>query len=384
MSDATQNSFQPSTSRPQNIMAASYQWATRPPDERYLTVDALRDAVHARRQRSFDSSVAVEHLQPFAHEGTDDNALGLRAYLGSGEVLDTQPTNWAFSQLCQRAGAPAAYLRKLPAMIAQIPLAWSLEVQRGEDAKLLVERIGSNGSTANGLRAVTSTSYGRIWDSEVVDAIVNNIDLGRWKVPSASYAAKDPKRATTLYASDRDVFVFLVDESTPIEVPRTNGRDTLFRGFFVSNSEVGKAVLEVTAFLYRYVCDNRIIWGAEHLRQLRIKHTAGAPARFIRDAQPALAAMVAESTEQTVAVIRAASQHEVGKTHKDAAQWLQRRGFTAALSRAAVERAEAEEGNPRTIWNLVQGITSIARDGAHTDSRVELETKAGALLKAAA
>jgi len=46
---------------------------------------------------------------------------------------------------------------------------------------------------------------------------------------------------TTLYASDRDVFLFLVDDAYPIGAGRLpNGDpDPFFRGFYAWNSEVG-------------------------------------------------------------------------------------------------------------------------------------------------
>ena len=85
------------------------------------------------------------------------------------------------------------------------------------------------------LRSLTSPNYGRIWDIQVVEAVERVNHDGMWKVPAASYSASNPKRATTLYASDRDVFIFLVDPDHPIEV----GDDILFRGFYTWNSEVG-------------------------------------------------------------------------------------------------------------------------------------------------
>jgi len=48
------------------------------------------------------------------------------------------------------------------------------------------------------------------------------------------------KDTTTLYASDRDVFLFLVDDTHPIEAGKLpNGDpDLYFRGFYCWNSEV--------------------------------------------------------------------------------------------------------------------------------------------------
>src|SRR5215204_6120785 len=48
---------------------------------------------------------------------------------------------------------------------------------------------------------------------------------------------------TTLYASDRDVFAFLVDDLNPIEAGRLpdGSPDLYFRGFYAWNSEVAAA-----------------------------------------------------------------------------------------------------------------------------------------------
>jgi hypothetical protein len=83
------------------------------------------------------------------------------------------PSHWGFGQLAQYANAPAAYLRRLPAPLAAINLQWGLERDGLRDEALI---LGSNGDYGGGpavggtLRAVTSTSYGRIWDREVVAA----------------------------------------------------------------------------------------------------------------------------------------------------------------------------------------------------------------------
>ena len=82
-----------------------------------------------------------------------------------------------------------------------------------------------------------------------------------------------------LYASDRDVFMFLIDEDHPIEVRN----ERLSRGLFIWNSEVGKSSFGLTTFLYRYVCGNHIVWGAENVKEIRIRHSLNAPSgHFLR------------------------------------------------------------------------------------------------------
>src|SRR5438067_1107766 len=68
------------------------------------------------------------------------------------------------------------------------------------------------------------------------------------------------------------------------------------------------ATFGLTTFLYRYVCDNRIIWGQSHVREVRIRHTGGAPERFAYEGQRYLRRYAKESTGELVTGIQTA-QH---------------------------------------------------------------------------
>jgi hypothetical protein len=82
------------------------------------------------------------------------------------------------------------------------------------------------------LRAVTGPDYGRIWDHELAAAVMqiagNGTDDARWKVPGVldwSSMTYNPfvdviKDTMTLYAGDRNVLLFLVDDTNPIEAGR--------------------------------------------------------------------------------------------------------------------------------------------------------------------
>jgi len=352
-----------------NSHVLSHQWATRPSDERFTSMQALHDYNVQKRSISTERGVALDHMQVLPTEAGD------MMFCAQGQSVGAQLSNWAFGQLCIRAGAPAAYLRSLPAQLAAVPLQWSIEHAEHQDAKVLLRKNGHWGADA-----ITSTTYGRIYDAQVSDAILSAVDLNRWKIPSASYASKDPKKATTLYASDRDMFVCLVDDSRPIEVPGRNGQDTLFRGFIVRNSEVGAAALDISLFLYRYICDNRIIWGMQSERSLKIRHTSGGPMRFVREANPALLEYAAADTRETVDIVLNAQKREVGKDPVEVRAWLKARGFTQEQSTVAIKNAEESGENPRAVWGLVQGLTAAAHDIPFGDERFAFERKAGALL----
>jgi hypothetical protein len=134
------------------------------------------------------------------------------------------PAHWSFGQLASLVGAPSAYLRQLPAPLAAINLQYGLTSHRAEQVKTLET---DDGRTE--LRAVTGPDYGRIYDHSLVEAVQKIAGDGvrdtRWKVPGVldwSSGVYNPranvsKETTTLYASDRDVFLFLVDDLNPIE-----------------------------------------------------------------------------------------------------------------------------------------------------------------------
>lgn len=363
----------------QNITTASQQWATRPDDQRFLSLAELKASVSKRKQESWTATPIVRDLRA---QIDANGQLGVEVFDPTiSERRMLQPTNYAFGQLSQYAGAPAAYLRKLPTELAAINLQWGLEHAPMRDDSLVLAQ--SNGK--HELRAMTSTSYGRIWDQDVVEAVEKVNHDGRWQIPSSTYTTSNPRRATTLYASDRDVFIFLVDPKNPVEV----AGETLFRGFYAWNSEVGSSVFGLCTFLYRYICDNRIIWGATNVKELRIRHIGGAPERFAYEGQKYLINYANESTADLVDGIKKAKSMDVASTLNEGngetmTNWLMKRGFTKAQAKGSVDSAVAEEGKARSLWDIVNGVTAYARSIQHTDSRVELETKAGKLMEMAA
>ena len=354
----------------QNSMILNAQWSSRPNDQRFLTMQDLHASVLARRQTSRVHDVALEHLRV----GVDGEQVTLGA--ATGETYGKM-THWAFGQLAARAHAPAGYLRTLPPELAAVNMQWSLEHLTDDetrDGKVLTRQNGSLNSAA-----VTSPTYGRIWDADLTGAIMSRVDLNAWKVPSASYSASDPKRATTLYASDRDVFVFLCNETAAIKIPGEHADK--FRGFYAYNSETGNGKMGIATFLYDHVCDNRIIWGMSEFGEIAIRHTSGAPMRFLAEAMPQLNKYLTSSPSGEENVIKAAQAREVGKDRASVVDWLKSRGFAQSLAGRAYDGAEKEGiRNPRTLWGVVSGLTGAAREIGHTDDRVAIERKASALL----
>lgn len=350
------------------LMRAHYEWASRPDDQRFNDLDSLYADAYRDRYASRENKFNLRSLQVKVDPERND------LYVSSTEMERGEFTNYGFGKLCTLTGAPAAYLRTLPPTFAGACLQYGIEGAYDVLSNMMVTDT-AEGETQ--VRTFTSQSYGRIWDEEIVGKVIEMNADGRWQVPSASYSGTDPKRATTLYRGDRSMFIFLVDPEKPIE---TRG-EVLHRGFIVSNSEVGNGTLTITMFLYRVVCDNRIIWGAENITEFSMRHSKYAPQRFITEAAPKLAAYADAGTAGITKTVSEAKKLKVGSNIQEVEEWLQKRGFTKTIAKAAVNKASEEEGDPKTLWNVVQGVTAYARGIGYADTRVDLERSAGKLLE---
>jgi hypothetical protein len=377
-------------SRGERIGRLSSEWFSRPADERYLSLSDLLAAVRGRTERSQTRTVESAAIRV---DACRDDAERLTLTV-PGADAPLSPTHWSFGQLAALVGAPAAYLRQLPAPLAGINLQYGLTSHRAEQIKTL--------EIANGrmeLRAVTGPDYGRIFDHELVEAVQRIAGNGtgdtRWKVPGVldwSTGIYNPhaditRNTTTLYASDRDVFLFLVDDLNPIEAGRLpdGSPDLYFRGFYCWNSEVGAKTLGIASFYLRAVCQNRNLWGVEDFEEITIRHSKYAASRFAHEAAPALTRFADSSPTPFINGISAAREKIVARTDEDRSEFLCKRGFSKSETTKIIETVLTEEGHkPESVFDFVQGITAVARNKPHQDARLDLESRAKKLLDRAA
>ncbi len=377
-------------SRGERVGRVSSEWFNRPADERYMSLADLFASVKGRSDRSRTRTVESAAVRV---EASRDDTERLSLLLpGLDEPI--APTHWSFGQLASLVGAPAAYLRQLPASLAGINLQYGLTSHRAEQVKTLETDDGRLE-----LRAVTGPDYGRIYDHELVAAVQRIAGNGtgdtRWKVPGVldwSTGIYNPRvdvtqDTTTLYASDRDVFLFLVDDLNPIEAGRLpdGSPDLYFRGFYCWNSEVGAKTLGMASFYLRAVCQNRNLWGVEDFEEIAIRHSKYAASRFAHEAAPALTRFANSSPAPFIDGIKQARAKIVARTDEDRADFLRKRGFSKAETAKILERVLNEEGRkPESVFDFVQGITAVARDKTHQDARLDLEGRAKKLLERAA
>lgn len=358
-----------------NLMDAHTQWANRPADQRYQTLDALAAAVQSRRMRSRSVDLDLSAITA----GPDPSN---RTIVLNHGIKMVEPSHWSFGQLSTWIKAPAAYLRALPQELAVQCINHGIMTKARETGalKFMTVTKASDQDGLNTLQAVTSTTYGRIWDADVVSCVQRIVERtgGRFFNPKAYDPATGQPVPSGLYASDRDVFMFLIDGGSLLDA---GPRAQLNRGFIAWNSEVGARTFGLKTFLFNQVCGNHIIWGAQDVRELTIRHTQNGPYRFDSEAAPSLLAYANSSATEDLNVIKRAQQLLLPDKRDLLIDWVGKRAkFSRSELSEAIETAEREEGQCRTLWDLVQGLTAYARGYDYVDARVDLETRAGSLL----
>jgi hypothetical protein len=379
------------------LYEASNQWAQRPDDERLATLKELYMTCLDYFKRSEEQEdIRLTDLKVLPTEQGD-------LLLNSGTAL-TGFTNWAFRQCCQRVGAPAAYLQGLPAGIAATCLNHGLGKldKEGSKTNLLVQNLAENRRV---VMAATSDKYSRIWNWEVADRLLRLELKGEgWRVPPARPARDGQagaRRATEqdvlddggfglsvkigdliapagIYASDHDCFVFMVNTQRSIG-------DGLARGFFVSNSEVGAASFKLTRFLYRHVCGNHIVWGAEGTSELKLRHVGRAPERAWQEFEGEVQKYANSSVGEDEAKLEAAMHLRLGGTKDEVLDKLFGLG-TGASRRVLAQAYESTEqlyptdGDPYTAWGMVNGMTRISQLLPYGEERVAVDLAAGKVL----
>src|SRR5207249_3940144 len=143
-----------------------------------------------RRERS---RASVESTRALTVVPKESDPLHRGLYLSiergplAGQLL--APTHQAFGQICSLAAtpSPASYFResRVPSEIIADALNYNLRFTREvEDVGVLAtigdEDNGLGVPIGSELRAATGPAYGRIWDADIVDALVERFGAG-WK-----------------------------------------------------------------------------------------------------------------------------------------------------------------------------------------------------------
>ena len=360
-----------------NLFHAANQWATRPQDERFDSLEAMHRACLAYAAHAAEARRPWRDLKL----AVDNGQLVMVGPSGAPATL----THYAMGQLCGRAGAPAGFVRQLPAPLAVAVLSDRLAARpdQGAPANLLFHR---NGGLV--LRATLTDNYVRVWNHEVIARLLDLADQHNLTPARQTFTwdgsplPPEAQRPPSLYASDHDMFAFMMSRGRSLEGPHG---EALYRGVIVQNSEVGDSALRIMGFWFRELCANHIIWGATQLAEVRLTHVGQIRQRWI-SASVRVRQYLDAGTGSDAARLRELTVPLQGDRDDVLDMVMGKRipGLTRkALEAATVAVIPEQDGEPLSQWGLAQGLTRHSQTLPYGDERTDLDRAAGKLLQVA-
>lgn len=378
------------------LFKASEQWSNRPDDERFSSLDEMYQATKSYADNAQTSHLPYNDLRVEANEGEVQvtGKTGIFARL----------THWSFGQLARVINAPADYLRSLPATLACQNVNHGLKAREdtGTQAELLFHK---NGGLM--LRSLTSDRYARIWNHSIVTRL-RELEPKGWSIPPArpyKNGQKGTRPATAqdilkgnksglsikegdliapagLYASDHDMFAFMVNENHPID---SGTGKPMYKGFFCWNSEVGASTFGLMTFLYDVVCGNHIVWGVKNVKEVRLRHIGNVDAKSTYQMQIELRRYAETSVgDIEMQIVRARKMQIESDKEKVLDKLFEKRVTSYKNLEKAFDLAEIHQdinGAPTTVWGMVSGLTRLSQETPYTDERNMLDRQAGKLLE---
>lgn len=348
-------------------MAELYQahrnFMNRPEDECFPTLEALQEFVDSQKYNSEEYDLPLTNFSVYGQRLV--NELSDKPY---------QLNHFSYQQLTSLLKIPGRYLKSLPPKMFDDVLTYHLK-----DSDRQYRQFMFNENKQE-LRCVTS-DYHRVWNSKIVQDVSNIID-NDWHNPGSPYK----QNHKGLYASDRDMFIFMVNDKYRIDDGTDEG---LGRGFFVSNSEVGYRSIGLTSFYYRYVCGNHIVWGAKEVTSKFIKHNYKAPQLYEFYLDEIIANLVNLSPSNEEGQIKKAKEKLFSKTKKGSIEKLMYWGILkkdeAALAYAEAEKEADTYGDfaPNSVWGITQGVTRYSQSRKFEGERNKIDMEVGKMISLA-
>ena len=336
----------------QHLQAASRELFKRTPDETFSSVAALSSHCQTQRENS-----AVHWLSP---DRLNAQSLDTRTLaLAETEDLSLPMNDWSFGQLCRLANVEKRTINRLTADTASQVFAETLP--RG-NKPLQVFAIDGQ------VRSIHGSSYTRLHDAEVLDAVLDAAD--GFDAPPKGFNG-----ATGLYGGEQDMFCFLIDPTGWIDIEG----ETFAPGFFVWNSEVGRRTVGIQTFWFQQICQNHIVWDAVEVFDVKRKHTANVH-RGLDDIRHAIHRLVAkrDARRDRFAEIIKRAMAERFEDADEAYKMVMKTGVGQRLAKQAVELVQ-QEGR-LTIFSMVDALTRLSGKIVNAGDRNDIDQQVGQLL----
>ena len=334
-----------------HLTKASQELFRREPDEIFSSIDSLVE--HCRDQRE----TSVDQWLPPATLSTKPVRTD-QIVLSNGDDTSYFMNDWSFGQLCRLAGVTKETVNRLSSETAARVFGETLP-RGNKPLQVLV--------TGDRARAIHGASYTRLFNSELLDSVLDIAD--GFEPPPEGL-----KGATGLYCGEQDMFCFLIDPGGWTEI----GGEAFAPGFFLWNSEVGRRSLGIQTFWFQAVCKNHLVWDAVEVVEFKRKHTANVHDSLV-EIQRIVGNLVARRDERRDGFARAidkAMQTQLGDDADEVQKILRQRGINAKMAREAMDLVEGRF----TIFAIVDALTRLAGRIRNAGDRFDVDQRAGSLL----
>lgn len=366
---------------------AQRQYYSRPDDQKYQSFEALQAAADEQKANARTATIRTSALS-YEPTGDKDHPLAL-----VGSTMRATLSPWAFTQTCNFLKTPADYIRRQDPTLAAhlltndarratlIGPGTSDEYGAGfrTDHRLLLDLKNPD---APMLRAMTSTRYSRLYDSDMLRIV----DRARQANPNLDLPPVWEGGKGGAYRSDRDMFLIMTDGGSIVhEGPRAGSHGNagqMYRGIIVGNSETGNGSATVRAFWLRMICGNLLLSGVESVIDFSRRHVGGAFHGEVASALARTVAWLSRPESEDRALIDACAEKQIAPTQEGTIEqivrWLKIPESTAA--RAYDLAVTHEPGyDPRSVWAMWQGLTRASQDAGHASDRIALDALAATL-----
>lgn len=339
-----------------NLKRASYQLFSRPDDERFANFDALSEYCATLQLESHVHWKSPAEVIPIVLRGD----VGVKLTGDYGYSFN----DWSFSQACSLAGINKDTVNRLRTETAVQVLTETMP--SGSKPFQVLTRGGK-------VRSIHGASYTRLYDSDVLEIV-------RDEAPDFTPPPPGFNGATGLYAGEQDMFAFLIDNESWVDI----GGEQFAPGFFVWNSEVGRRTVGIETFWFQRVCGNHIVWDATEVVTYKRKHTANV-LNALGDMREILHRLVAKRDERKDAFAKAISHamsQSLGSNKDDVTKVLTSQGIGVGHVKEAVQ-AMANHGGNFSVFQAVDALTRISRQMTNAGDRAAYDMKIGGLLSLA-
>lgn len=336
-----------------NLKRAYRQLFARPEDERFSSLEDLY--THCSNLKDH-STVHWQHPTDVFPMNIHGN-LGLKLSGSSAYEFN----DWSFGQACQLAEVKKETVNRLRIETATQVL--SETMPNGSKPYQLLTRSGS-------IRSIHGVSYTRLFDADLLDVVID--EASDFEPPP-----KGINGGTGLYAGEQDMFAFLIDDESWVDI----GGEQFAPGFFVWNSEVGRRTVGIETFWFQRICANHIVWDATEVVSYSRKHTANVldAVDEIRSLLRRLVRIRDQRKDAFAKTIGNAMTTSLGSTKEEITKALVNHGIGMGYVKEAVEMM-ASQSSSFTIFQAVDSLTRISGRIANAGDRAEQDVKIGRLL----